>query len=330
MPVNPAKTKLLSEHKHDVPLMSCVFTPNGRHLLAGGRDAAIVCLDVASGKKTALTGHESWVGDMARTGDNLALTSDYVGGVIAWDCSGELPALRWKIAAHPGTIRALAVSADGRTFATGDRDGSVRLWQCSDGKMLREFPANEHPIYGLALHPDGKSIVIADRQPKTPTIQLWDIVNGTVLQKIEVPELSGYRRVEDIEWGGIRGLTLTPDGGLIIACGRMGYDGPASILLYETTSGKLHRKLSSTLKGFCYSARCHRDGFVMAASGEIARGEFRAWKTDQDKSLADTPTTGPCTALDIHPDGTRFAVSQAIGKSSYPETGLLAIHEWQA
>jgi hypothetical protein len=115
-----------------------------------------------------------------------------------------------------------------------------------------------------------------------------------------------------------------------MACGRAGYDGPASMLLYDITSGKLHRKLSSTLKGFCYSARCHRDGFVMAASGEIAKGEFRAWKTDQDKSLADTATAGPCTALDIHPDSTRFAITQAIGKSSYPETGVLAIYEWQA
>ena len=330
MPVNPAKTKLIIEHKHEVPLMSCVFSPNGKHLLAGGRDSGVVCVEVASGKKTMLTGHESWVGDMARACDDLVLTSDYVGGVIAWDCSGELPTLRWKIAAHPSTIRALAVSADGKTFVTGDRDGTVRLWQSSDGKMMREFPKNEHPIYGLALHPDGKRIITADRRPQKPTIQVWDIASGKELLKIEVPELSGYRRVEDIEWGGIRSLTLSPDGSLIMACGRAGYDGPASMLLYETASGKLHRKLSSTLKGFCYSARCHRDGFVMAASGEIAKGEFRTWKTDQDKSLADTVTAGPCTALDIHPDSTRFAVTQAIGKSSYPESGVLAIYEWQA
>jgi WD40 repeat protein len=328
MPVDPAKTKLIIEHKHEVPLMSCVFSPKGGHLLAGGRDASIACIDVASGKKTALAGHDSWVGDMVRGADDLVLTSDYVGHVIAWDCSGDLPKLRWNIEAHPGTIRALAVSADGKTFATGDRDGAVKLWQSVDGKLLRELPRNEHPIYGLALHPDGKRIITADRQPKKPTIRVCDIASGNELIKIEVPELSGYRNVEDIEWGGIRSLTLTPDGAHIIACGRDGYDGPATLLLYQTESGKLHRKLASTMTGFSYTTRCHRDGFLMVASGEIAKGEFRAWHRDQDKSLADTATPGPCTCLDIHPDHQRFAITQAIGKSSYPETGVIAFYEW--
>ena len=330
MPVNPVKTRLVIEHKHEVPLLSCVFSPDGRHLLAGGRDSGVVCMNVADDKKTMLTGHDSWVGNMARAGDDLVLTSDYVGQVIAWDCSGALPGVRWNIAAHPCSIGALAVSTDGRTFATGDRDGTVRLWKCSDGKMIREFPGNEHPIYGLALHPDGKRIITADRRPQKPTIQVWDIASGNGLLKIEVPELSGYRRVEDIEWGGIRGLTLSPDGSLIVVCGRAGYDGPATMLLYDGASGQLKRKLASTLKGFCYSARFHGDGWVMATSGEIAKGEFRAWNTDQDQSLADNATAGPCTALDIHPDSRRFAITQAIGKGSYPETGVLAIHEWQA
>ena len=165
-------------------------------------------------------------------------------------------------------------------------------------------------------------------KPKKPTIRVCDITSGNELIKIEVPELSGYRNVEDIEWGGIRSLTLTPDGARIIVGGRGGYDGPATLLLYQTESGKLHRKLASTMKGFSYTIRCHRDGFLMAASGEIAKGEFRAWHRDQDKSLADTATPGPCTCLDIHPDHQRFAITQAIGKSSYPETGVIAFYEW--
>ena len=123
----------------------------------------------------------------------------------------------------------------------------MRLWHCADGKLVRELPRCEHPIYGIALHPDGKRIISADRQPKKPTIRVCDLSNGNELLKIEVPELSGYRNVEDIEWGGIRGLTLTPDGALIIACGRAGYDGPASLLLYpKSVNGKapnLARKL---------------------------------------------------------------------------------------
>jgi len=330
MPIDPAKARLVIEHKHDAPLMSCVFDPRGRFLFSGGRGPGVMCIEIATGEKTTLTGHDSWVGEMARAGSDLVLTGDYLGRVIAWDCSAEPPRERWNIDAHPSTIRALAVSADGETFATGDRDGIVRIWQTSDGRQLHELPKNVHPIYGLAFHPDGQRIVSADRQPQKPQIKVWDIATGRETLKIEVAELSGYRRVEDIEWGGIRGLTLSPDGSLIVACGRAGYDGPASALLFDSATGKLKRKLASSLKGFCYMARFHAQGFLMTVGGDVAKGEFRTWNVEQDASLADTSTSGPCTSLDIHPEGTRFAVTQAIGKSSYPETGLLAIYEWPA
>lgn len=330
MPIDSAKTKLAAEHKHDAPLLSCVFDPAGKFLFAGGRERDVVCIEVAGGKKTLLAGHDSWVAAMARAGDNLILSADFTGRVVAWDCSGEQPRLHWKIEAHPNTIHTLAVSADGKTFATGDRGGAVRIWQTSDGKRLHELPLNGNPIYGVTLHPDGKRIISADRQPQKPRLQVWDIASGKEELKIEVAELSGYRRVEDIEWGGIRGLTLSPDGSVIVACGRGGYDGPASALLFETATGKLKRKLASTFKGFCYAARFHPQGFLLTASGDVAKGEFRSWNVEQDAPLSGTPTAGPCTALDIHPDGTRFAVTQTIGKSSYPDTGLLAIYEWNA
>lgn len=330
MRIDPAKTRLAAGHKHDAPLLSCAFDPKGRHVFAGGRDRAVVCIEVATGKMTALEGHDSWVGSIARAGEDLMLSGDFSGRVIAWDCSGEQPRERWKIAAHPQAIQALAVSADGKSFATGDRDGAVRIWQSSDGKQLHELPPIEHPIYGVAFHPDGKRIVSADRQPQKPRIQIREIASGKEERTIEVAALSGYRRVEDIEWGGIRGLTLSPDGAVIVACGRGGYDGPASAFLFDTATGDLKRKLASPFKGFYYAAKFHPQGFLMTAGGDVAKGEFRCWDIQQDASLSDTSTPGPCTSLDIHPDGTRFAVTQTIGKSSYPEAGMLAIYEWTA
>jgi YD repeat-containing protein len=176
-------------------------------------------------------------------------TSDYAGRVIAWDCSGKEPRKRWLKDAHPSTIYALSAGPDGKTFATCDRDGVVRIWQAEDGKQRHELPRNEFPVYGVALHPDGKRIVTADRQPQKPRVQVWDIASGKAQRSIEVPELSGYRRVEDIEWGGIRALALSPDGSRIVACGRNGYDGQACVLVYDTESGKLQHKLAQALKG---------------------------------------------------------------------------------
>ncbi|MBL8829070.1 MAG: hypothetical protein JNM18_18960, partial [Planctomycetaceae bacterium] len=173
MTIDPLKSKLATEFKHETPLLSCAFDASGRFLLAGGRDRGLVLVDLANAEKSSLAGHESWVNVMSRAGE-LLLTGDYVGRVIAWDCSGKVPQPRWTIEAHPSTIYGLAVSADGKSFATSDRDGGVRVWQTVDGKRLHELPRIEHPVYCVAWLPDGKRLATADRQPQKPRVKVWD------------------------------------------------------------------------------------------------------------------------------------------------------------
>jgi len=328
MTIDPAKTQQVAEHKHESPLLCCAFDPSGRFVLAGGRDRNVVCVDVVSGKKSTLEGHETWISSVVRSGSEIVLTADFAGHVIAWDCTGDSPRQRWNIAAHENTIYSLAASSDGKLFATGDRDGTIRIWQTSDGQRTREITGLVHPVYGVAFHPDGKQLLSADRQPRKPRLTLWELATGNALRGIEVSQLSAYRRVEDIEWGGIRGITISPDGKTLVAVGSNEYSGPACALLFEATTGELKRKLASTLKGFYYSAQFHPQGFLMTAGGDVAKGEIRTWSPEKEESLANHPTPGPCTAIDIHPDGRRFAVTQTIGKGSYPDSGTLTLFEW--
>lgn len=326
MPIDPTKLTLVREQKHETPLLSCAYDPTGRFVLAGGRDAKLVCLDLAKNEKQTLDGHAGWIGAVVRAGAESTLSADQQGRVIAWNCAGELPVERWRIEAHSGTILGLAASADGERFATSDRDGVVRVWRTTDGERLHELPKNEHPTYAVAWHADGKRLFVADRQPQKPRLKAWDWQSSRELWSVDVPELSGYRSVEDIEWGGIRGLAASPEGRWIVAVGRAGYDGPASALVYDAENGKLVRKLASTLKGFCYAARFHAQGFFVAAAGDVAKGEFRVWNPEQDASLHEQPAAGPCQSLDIHPGGAELVVVKAIGKQSYPDSGELATY----
>ena len=329
MQINPLKSKVTTEHKHDAPLLCCAYDMGGKFLFAGGRGNGVVVIELKSGKKTILKGHDSWICAISRLGPDLVLTSDCNGKIIAWDCGTEVPSQKWIIQAHSSSIQALSVSFNGDYFVTGDRQGEVQIWQASNGKLVNRLAQLEYLISGLAWHPDGKQIITADRKPQKPRIKIWDISTLKETFSIDVPELSGYRRVEDIEWGGIRFLIVSPDGNQIIACGRNGYDGPACALLFNLSTGKLQRKFVSGLKGFCYYALFHPEGFLMTASGDVGKGEFQTWNITKDESVAVVSTSGPCSSIAIHPDGKQFAVTQSIGKNSYPDSGLIVFHQWE-
>jgi hypothetical protein len=67
---------------------------------------------------------------------------------------------------------------------------------------------------------------------------------------------------------------------------------------------------------------------LLTVGGDVGKGEFRDWDPDKDESLATVATPGPCTAIDVHPDGRRCVVAQMIGKGSYPDSGTLTMFEW--
>ena len=333
MKIDPTKSKLVFDVKHESPLHSCVFDPSGRFVLCGGRSRELVVVDVASRKKSLLPGHDSWIESIARAGTDLVLTGDYVGRLIAWDCSGAEPKQRWNIEAHASAIHAISLSVDGKTFATCDHDGFVRTWQTSDGKRLHELPQIDFPVYGVALHPDGSRIVTVDLKPIKPRIKVSEIVSGKEQLVIEVPEMSGYRRSEDVEWTGIRTLLLSPDGQTIVAGGRNGWDGVACLQLFDMATGKPKRKLLSTLKGATYyGAKYHPHGFLLASAGEVGKGEVRIWNPERDETVSTIGTPGPCMGLDVHPSGESLAVAQMIspGGKQYPDSGLLSVYAWIA
>jgi hypothetical protein len=59
----------------------------------------------------------------------------------------------------------------------------------------------------------------------------------------------------------------------------------------------------------------------MTAGGDLAKGEVRFWNTQQDQSLADLATPGPCMGFDIHPEGQQFAVALLVGK--------IQVYDWR-
>jgi WD40 repeat protein len=59
---------------------------------------------------------------------------------------------------HPSRVFALAISPDGRSFATGDRDGTTRIFRLPDAQRLG-IAQQAQQVFALAFSPDGRHIV---------------------------------------------------------------------------------------------------------------------------------------------------------------------------
>src|SRR5262249_9208577 len=72
-------------------------------------------------------------------------------------------------------IDSVAFGPDGKVLATGDRNGTVRLWTVATGKQTGSLPADAGQVTALAFSPDGKVLATAGLDG---TALLWDLIGS--------------------------------------------------------------------------------------------------------------------------------------------------------
>ena len=85
------------------------------------------------------------------------VTGDNGGRVVVWDIARAKPVTTWQ--AHPNGIRAMALTPDGRTLATGGFENVVTLWHTATWRSMLTI---EHSgvVYALAFSHDGQFLAI--------------------------------------------------------------------------------------------------------------------------------------------------------------------------
>ncbi len=319
--VNPAKTHLLKEYKHDSPLLGCRFDPSGQFVFAGAQDNNVVRWNLDNGKKTLLIGHKSWVRAVAfsagshapRGNQKLLFSGDYAGRILAWPMDGDQPRPIRTIEGHRGWVRALAVSPDGTMLASCGNDHFVKLWSIPGGELIRELAGHACHVYNIVFHPDGNHLVSADLKG---IVKVWDVAKGEAERELDAKILYKYDPSFRADHGGVRSMAFSADGSLLACAGITNVSnafagvGNPLVVLFDYKSGKQKQQLrpKTPFQGTAWGVVIHPAGFIAGVGGGNG-GMLWFWKADNAQDFFNSKLPNNARDLDLHPDGRRLAVA---------------------
>ena len=172
---------------HRAAVRAVEFAGDDRMLVTAGADSAVMLWDVMTGRiQHTLAGPAPIA--VAPDGQTLALAGPSGRGQL-WDLRQNTE--RAALQDHPGSLRCLAISADGRLAAGNLGEQGVGVWDVATGQLrivLRPAPATG--IQALAFAPNRRMLAGAGADQ---TVRLWDVTTGqerTVFQSTSASALA--------------------------------------------------------------------------------------------------------------------------------------------
>ena len=161
--------------------------------------------------------HDGWVRQIdIRSGGDLLASTAPDRKVCLWSTSDGSPIAKWT--AHDDDVQSLRFSPDGKTLATGDAKGLVKLWDVASQKTLRQFDASPlwllnrlQDVGGVRLirfRPDGSQLAAGGVKPVNggtvqgePTLMIFDALSTEYVAKLSFGTNSDCF-LHDVHWTG--------------------------------------------------------------------------------------------------------------------------------
>jgi WD40 repeat protein len=172
-------------------------------------------------------------------------------------------ALQTQLRGHQSAIYALAFSPDRSLLASGDFDGSIRLWNLKTGQLqsvLREASSYDYSVWALAFSPDGAVLASGD----VTGLCIWD------------SETSTERFAHKL--GEIASLAWKPNG-KVLAC------GTDVITLCNGQTGEILRILKGHTD-YVTAVAWNPSGTLLATGSEEEDGSIRIWDIESGEQVA--------------------------------------------
>ena len=170
---------------HHGAIFAVAVSPDGKIIATGGADRHIRLWRRDTGRQlTDVDAQQDSVRALRffLMGGELRLLSGgsnstiFIWRVTASGSKGELK-YDSSIPAHDDAVTALALSPDGKTFASVSKDKMLKTWRVDGGGQESRSHA-DRPLHAVAFSPDGRTIAVGDEDGH---IRLYDAQKGNAL-----------------------------------------------------------------------------------------------------------------------------------------------------
>jgi WD40 repeat protein len=275
------------------------YSPDGRRLAclahSGSGPTLISILDAKTGKElVSYHGLEYESGPVAFSPDGRFVLA-FHHGLQLRDLRGGPGFLR--LAGHRGDVRQLVFSRDGRRLFTGGSDGLVKVWDTATGLELRTIPAHPSGVSGLAVSPDGKTLVTCAEMnfARAGSLKVWEAETGKLVREEKNASM------------GVGAVAITLDGKLLVS--GAGNVDKGEITVWELQTGN---RLTSwpAHKGMVTTISLSPDGERLATLA-LMEPEAKVWHIREGKELGSLRTLGPPLGVAYAPNGRFLATGSS-------------------
>ncbi|TAU59259.1 TIR domain-containing protein [Rhizobium ruizarguesonis] len=279
--------------KHDGPVSSAAFSPDGMRIVTASADGTAQLWDATTGAP---------IGEAMKQGGWVDRTSFSPDGTRIVSTANDNTARLWDGATgapigttmkHDGPIYSAAFSPDGTRVVTASWDETARLWDAATGAPIGKPMRQGGWVDYASFSPDGKRIVTTSWDK---TARLWDAATGTPI---------GKAMKHDSE---VLSASFSPDGTRIVTAS----DDKTARLWDAATGAPIGAPLKHDSE--VLSASFSPDGrhIVTACRNRAAQ----LWDATTGARIGEAMQhDGPVNSVAFSPDGTRVVTASDDGKA---------------
>ncbi|MCA9059010.1 MAG: hypothetical protein KDA85_10940, partial [Planctomycetaceae bacterium] len=173
---------------------------------------------------------------------------------------------------------------------------------------------HEKHVYSVTFSPSGETLFTGDL---AGNVRQWEVATGNEVRSMDAKELWSYNGGQQVDFGGVRALAVSPDGRYVAAGGLYKASNPLGavheplVLLFNTETGMLEKKLvaEGITQGVIWRLRWLSDGTLMGVDGGGNGGWLLFWNSEQEKDFHRFQLPNIARDMDLHPDGIRVCTA---------------------